>query len=117
MLVLEHGGKFTKGIILNRPTLKVLPESMGGFTCWFGGDVQSFNSNRPDYVCLHSLTSLSAQRASMNVIQDISWTTIENAIVLIEQGDAKREDFWVFCGYAGWGPDQLKGEVSFCMGP
>ena len=34
MLVLDHTTKFTKGIILNRPTLKVLPESMGGFTCW-----------------------------------------------------------------------------------
>ena len=78
----------------------------------FGGDVQSFNSQRRDYVCLHSLTNLSAQRASMNVIQDISWTTIENAMVLIEQGDAKKEDFWVFCGYAGWGPDQLKGELE-----
>lgn len=34
---------------------------------------------------------------------------IENAI---DNGDARPEDFRLFCGHVGWGPDQLEGELD-----
>ena len=34
---------------------------------------------------------------------------IENAI---DNGEARPEDFRLFCGYTGWGPDQLEGELD-----
>ena len=112
MLILDHTPRFTKGIILNRPTAHVLPPEMGSFDCWFGGDVQSFSSSNTEYVCIHSLTSITASRVSLNIVPGISWTSIPNALALIETGEARKEDFWVFAGYAGWGQDQLAGEIS-----
>jgi putative AlgH/UPF0301 family transcriptional regulator len=31
---------------------------------------------------------------------------------LVKSGVAKVADFWVFVGYAGWGPNQLAGELT-----
>ena len=30
----------------------------------------------------------------------------------MKKGHASSSDFWVFCGYAGWGPNQLMGELK-----
>jgi putative AlgH/UPF0301 family transcriptional regulator len=116
ILVLDHDEKhFTKGIILNRPTDLTLTDELNDgvkWKIWFGGDVQGLNSNSPDIVCLHSLKSDQVMRASMPVMNDIQWTTFENAKRLVKVGAAHPQDFWVFCGYAGWGPKQLMGELE-----
>lgn len=40
------------------------------------------------------------------------WTTFANAKSLVKSGSAKISDFWLFAGYAGWGPQQLSGELD-----
>ena len=46
------------------------------------------------------------------MIRGIYWTTLDHATNLQKQGLASKEDFWVFVGYAGWGPGQLQGEID-----
>jgi putative AlgH/UPF0301 family transcriptional regulator len=116
ILVLEHEEKtFTKGIILNRPTDLMLEDESDPdikWRVWFGGDVQGIGSNSPSIVCLHSIKSKRAVDASRSVMKDIQWTTLENASKLVRSREATPSDFWVFVGYAGWGPGQLMGELD-----
>jgi putative AlgH/UPF0301 family transcriptional regulator len=116
ILVLDHDeSKFTKGIILNRPSDLTLDDDTNKglkWRVWFGGDVQGFNSDNPDIVCLHTLKNEKALRASNSVMKDIKSTSFENAKQLVKIGVAKPTDFWLFCGYAGWGSGQLMGELD-----
>lgn len=92
ILVLDHDEKqFTKGIILNRPTDLTLDDDINEgvkWRVWFGGDVQGLNSMSPDIVCLHSLKNDQVQRASIPVMNDIQWTTFDNAKRLVKVGAA-----------------------------
>jgi putative AlgH/UPF0301 family transcriptional regulator len=116
ILVLDHDDNtFTKGIILNRPTDMVLEDDVNPgkkWRVWFGGDVEGLNAKNPDIVCLHSLKNDKAMSASIPVMNDIQWTSFNNAKRLVKAGVADVRDFWVFVGYAGWGPGQLKGELE-----
>jgi len=115
ILVLDHDDRtFTKGIILNRPSDLTLTDDETG-TRWrvfFGGDVQGLNSFHPEIVCLHTLKNEMVLRASIQVINDIHYTSFDSAKKLVQAGFAKSTDFWVFAGYAGWGPGQLMGELE-----
>jgi putative transcriptional regulator len=132
ILLLSHDDGFTKGIILNRPSALTLD----GWRLWFGGDVAQgglFRKAEPwktieerasallmvsaassglEMVCLHSLTSEAARRLSLPVISGVWQTSFEVAKSLVDDGEAAKEDFCVFAGYAGWGPTQLQGEVE-----
>lgn len=117
ILVLDHDeNTFTKGIILNRPSGRTVEDEINeGLTwrVWYGGDVQGLDSLAPDIVCLHSLRSEEAREASVAVMKDIQWTSFENAKKLVKKGVAAGpQDFWLFAGYAGWGPRQLAGELD-----
>jgi putative AlgH/UPF0301 family transcriptional regulator len=116
ILVLDHDeNTFTKGIILNRPSDLTLDDDINKglkWRVWFGGDVQGLDSDIPDIVCLHTLKNSAVQRASVTVMNDIQWTTFEVAKKLVQQGYAQPTDFWLFCGYAGWGAEQLMGELE-----
>ena len=116
MLVIEHNdASFTKGIILNRPTDQILDDDVNPgliWRVWFGGDVQGLHSDNPEIICLHSLTNEQAQKASLPVFNEIQWTTFSNAKQLVKAKLATPKDFWVFTGYAGWGPQQLMGELE-----
>ncbi|KAK3255751.1 hypothetical protein CYMTET_35084 [Cymbomonas tetramitiformis] len=117
ILVLSHDEQFTRGIILNRPTAKTLE----GWKVWLGGDVQEGGLFREktsealppaEITCLHRLQSEEALELSTEVIKGISWCGFEAAKALVASGSAVQEDFWVFVGYAGWGPEQLQGELD-----
>ncbi|KAG7361158.1 ACR COG1678 domain containing protein [Nitzschia inconspicua] len=115
ILVLDHSDTFTKGIILNRPTDLTLEDDINPgvkWRVWFGGDVEGLHASHPDIVCLHSLKNEKAAKASIPVMKDIQWTTFDNAKKLVKSGVARVSDFWVFVGYAGWGPGQLAGELT-----
>jgi hypothetical protein len=45
----------------------------------------------------------------MDIIRGVSYTSLQGAQALIDEGAASKGDFWVFVGYAGWAPDQLQG--------
>lgn len=116
ILVLDHDETtFTKGIILNRPTDLMLDDDVNPgvqWRVWFGGDVQGMESDSPDIVCLHRIKDQRAVDASLPVREELQWTTFDNAKQLVHAGVADPQDFWVFCGYAGWGPGQLLGELD-----
>ena len=75
ILVLDHDeNTFTKGIILNRPSDRMMEDDVNKglkWRVWFGGDVQGLDSFSPDIVCLHSLKSKEAREASVSVMKDI----------------------------------------------
>lgn len=75
ILVLDHDEKtFTKGIILNRPSGRMMDDDVNEgvrWPVWYGGDVQGLDSLMPDIVCLHSLKSKEATDASNSVMKDI----------------------------------------------
>lgn len=116
ILVLDHDeNQFTKGIILNKPTDRYLDDDINSgvrWRVWFGGDVQGVDTILPDITCLHSLDDPDVQKVSKSVMKDIQWTTFENAKKLVKEGKAEPADFWLFAGYAGWGPQQLAGELD-----
>lgn len=116
ILVLEHEeATFTKGIILNRPTDLVLDDDLNPhikWRVWFGGDVQGLASSDPHIICIHHLRDPKVTEASIPIMNDIQWTTFDNAKSLVHAGVAKPKDFWVFVGYSGWGPHQLMGELD-----
>ena len=124
MLVLSHDKSFTKGVILNRPTSVRLAtaDSDDEFDVWFGGDVQGLfedDESRREINCLHALpmddeTSESSmiKRLSFPIVRGISYTSLDGAQELVRLGLAEVQDFWVFIGYAGWGPEQLQGELD-----
>lgn len=105
ILVLEHDqATFTKGIILNRPTDLLLNDDLNpGVTwrVWYGGDVQGMSSGTPEIICLHSIQDPQVMQGSRPVMNEIQWTSFDNAKKMVNQGNAKPTDFWVFCGYAG----------------
>jgi hypothetical protein len=105
ILVLDHDEKqYTKGIILNRPTDLTLEDDVNEgvkWRVWFGGDVQGLNSMNPDIVCLHSLKNDQVMRASIPVMNDIQWTSFDNAKRLVKVGAAapsgKQVDACLLC--------------------
>jgi putative AlgH/UPF0301 family transcriptional regulator len=124
VLVVEHTPTFTKGLILNRPTDQTLKDDHGeDWKVWYGGDVQGMESDNESYLCLHRLGKNSAPNSnktsphlaselSTPVLQDIASTPWEIAQVLVDAGEAIREDFWLCAGYSGWGPGQLQNELQ-----
>ena len=118
ILVLEHTPSFTKGIILNRPSDRQVQVSSSNsnnntlWNIWYGGDVQGFSSDKPDIVCLHTLTHPQIRQASITLMNDLQWTTFSNAQKMVQDQLAQPNQFWLFCGYAGWGPTQLEGELD-----
>jgi len=118
MLVLEHDERFTRGIILNRPSSRTIldeDEDTGRITqwkVWYGGDVQGLGSGMMEVVCLHSLQSDAAIEVSTTVINEIRRTSFGDARELVAKGLARPSDFWTFAGYAGWGPNQLAEELE-----
>lgn len=83
MLVLEHeeeGG--TNGIILNRPTSRVLKDNDGNeWKIWFGGPVRGIGDvlaegEKLAFTCLHALRNDVAKRLSNKIIKDIQASTM-----------------------------------------
>lgn len=115
ILVVDHEETtFTKGIILNRPTdLLIVDENNNKWRIWFGGDVHNLSHYSPEICCIHSISGNTVvNEVSHTVMNDIKWTTFDDAKKLVNEGHADSKDFWVFAGYAGWGPNQLSGELK-----
>lgn len=123
LLVLEHEPDgMTVGVLLNRPSTR----SIDGWRLCFGGPVgeaglfggvrgqrEDAANEKMGVICLHALEgSLAAERCSYAVVRGLWWTTLGNAQQLAAKGIARKGDFWLLGGYAGWGTGQLQAEVD-----
>ncbi|KAG7363251.1 ACR COG1678 domain containing protein [Nitzschia inconspicua] len=121
ILVVEHTPAFTKGLILNRPTAHTMKDDHGeDWDVWYGGDVQGIHSKGEEsFLCLHRLIGSSKNKDSQltselstPILRDISSIPWEIAKLLVEAGEASKDDFWLCAGYAGWAPGQLQNELE-----
>ena len=120
VLVLEHDEDFTKGIILNRPTNLVLKdedieyqdddailgmesnetiENNNTWSMMFGGDIAGLYDDEPTILCLHSITTKLARQVSDAVLKNVMVTSHAGALTLVNAGEAKSSDFFVFYGF------------------
>lgn len=128
VLVTYHDERsFTKGIILNRPTDLVfgdedlcnadgssLEDTQPGrkWRIMYGGEVKGLDDPDPEQTVLHCLNSDAAQEVSTKILNNLYWTTMAGARLLVTNGHAEAEDFIVYCGYAGWSAGQLSAELE-----
>jgi putative AlgH/UPF0301 family transcriptional regulator len=133
VLVLEHDEDFTKGIILNRPTNLVLKdedieyqdddailgmesnetiENNNTWSMMFGGDIAGLYDDEPTILCLHSITTKLARQVSDAVLKNVMVTSHAGALTLVNAGEAKSSDFFVFYGFSGWESGQLLKELK-----
>ncbi|KAJ8598261.1 hypothetical protein CTAYLR_005496 [Chrysophaeum taylorii] len=116
VVIVQHDANFTKGVIVNRPSQRTLD----GWTVWLGGDVceggvfaapspARRDGKRLDVECL---TALDLGNEGSTVVKGVSRCSFDTAKRLVADGKASQSDFWVFCGYAGWVPGQLEGELE-----
>jgi putative transcriptional regulator len=112
VLILEHGPDGALGLVLNRPTdvavLDPLPEWNGlaaqPSVVFVGGPVEQG-------------AAIGLARASTGITAD-GWSPVVERIGTLDLSrdpsdlSAGIEQVRVFAGYAGWGPEQLEGELA-----
>jgi putative transcriptional regulator len=100
ILMLDHDATGALGIVMNRP----LPDAGADFPVLAGGPV-----GRDSIVIVHDTSFASS--ATQRLFGDIAVTTDESALDALAEG-AGPEHLFVAWGYAGWGPQQLEGELA-----
>jgi putative transcriptional regulator len=109
VLIVQHGESGALGLILNRP-LDVRIE-----TAWAQVSESSCNVEGPLHQggpCEGPLMAVHADESvsQIEIRPGVHFSTERDAIEkLVLRGD---EDVKFFVGYAGWGPDQLEGEIE-----
>ena len=116
ILVVEHGGQGSVGIIINRPSdlslTRLVPKTkeMGSRddVVYFGGPVS------PDgIVLLLRVRSPLAPEQAMHVFDDIYLSSSSSVLERLLRRDDDSEDmFHAYVGYAGWAPGQLTYEIE-----
>jgi len=134
VVLVQHDDQFTKGLIVNRPSRRTLDGWevwLGGDVCEggvFAADEADGDSTRSsssseassspfggfsvlagkplDVECLTALDGVSDEDGFTKVVKGIRRCSFDTAKRLVAEGRARREDFWVFVGYAGWSPQQ-----------
>ncbi|VEU41275.1 unnamed protein product [Pseudo-nitzschia multistriata] len=111
ILVIEHSQDGTKGIILNR---KLQDEQHKNWICHFGGDTEGIGSSDGSLGCLFRLNDLSRVKIGMalSILNDIAIMPLDIAQCLVDEEEAKKEDFRLYHGYSAWGPGQLEKQIK-----
>ena len=81
---------------------------------FYGGDVQGKKAaaHMQEAVCLHKSTNKAVRAISDTIITGTYTCSLEAAELMVEQGHATPEDFWLLFGYAGWAAGQLQMEID-----
>jgi putative transcriptional regulator len=110
VLLLDYSEKGALGVIINRPTQvelgQMMPDSEsaweGAGTVWVGGPVAHWQM-----VLL--IRSTAALEGAERVFEDVHFTASRLVLEQVLQSDT---EFRTYAGYAGWGADQLEGEIE-----
>ena len=115
ILVVEHGGQGSVGIIINRPSdvslTRLVPKAKElGSTddvVHFGGPVS------PDamVLLLHVRPPLAPEQA-VHVFDDIYLSSSSSVLERLLRRDDSEDMFHAYVGYAGWAPGQLTYEIK-----
>lgn len=111
ILIIEHNREGTKGIILNR---KRNDGQQTNWNIYFGGNTHGTGSEDESLGCLYRLGDLSRVTIGMAVTirNDIAIMPLDIAQCLVNEEEAKQEDFRLYHGYTTWGPGQLEKELK-----
>ena len=112
MLVISTEAEGTKAVIVNRPSEK---RTARGWPVLFGGEVRGFTAPPGDqeWTCVHCLPLPGGSpRWGRAVLGPWRWLSLADAEALVDEGAATPRDFWVFCGFSGWGAGQLQREMD-----
>lgn len=117
VLLLEHGDHGAMGLVINRPSsIKVSHALAGHFdlpdtedVIYGGGPVEP-----SALVILHDDASFSDNGPTVlpGLFIGGSPDAFERVIGEAAASDSMKHSFRVFSGYAGWGPEQLEGEIA-----
>jgi len=113
ILILDYGQGGATGVIINRPTEVKLADAVPdvaefhglGYTIYIGGPV------KPNGITA-LIRSSKEIRGTARVFGDVHVCPNLDAIKGIVKQNTGTDTFRFFAGYAGWGPQQLDGEIA-----
>jgi putative transcriptional regulator len=111
VLLIEHGGEGSMGLVVNRPTRVLLHQALDAvkardseLAVYWGGPVQ------PEAL-LALVRSRQPRKGAKTVLEEVHLTgEIADVQAALTERDP-REALRVYSGYAGWGPGQLAAEM------
>ena len=116
VLIVEHGDGGAMGVVVNRPSGTTVAQALknhfelpdSGEMVYVGGPVE-----RNALFILHNADDLDTSESPVldGVFVGSNPETFENIVKRSAEGDEALK-FRVYLGCAGWGPDQLEGELA-----
>jgi len=119
ILIVSHDERFTRGVILNRPTAFNTSQVVNSvpvndpWNVWCGGDcegVRDMSHTTPAFSCLHMKPELA--NVSREIISGLYETNLETATALNAVSKLGKDEFLLLAGYCGWGAGQLQRELD-----
>lgn len=116
VLMLEHSDETAMGLVINRPSsiavdaamMKLKQTAVSADPIYAGGPVET-----SALFILHNCSKLGQQ--DEQVIDGVFLTGSHESFESLVSNDANCVsgcEFRIYCGYAGWGPEQLEGEID-----
>ena len=109
ILLIQHGDQGALGLVVNRPTSKMVKElwrEVGPARCQSEQPVHLGGPVSGPLMAVHTSTSL----AEVEILPGVFFAAKKNNLdQLVRQED---HPFKVFIGHAGWGPGQLESELQ-----
>jgi len=115
VLVLEHNDEGAMGLVVNRPSSIAVDAALGGGSSmsldapvFIGGPVET-----SALFVLHN--HLNAGLQDREIVPGLFLAGSDDSLQTVIDADTKSESnriFRVYCGYAGWGAEQLENEIS-----
>lgn len=121
VLLLEHGPEGALGVVLNRPSPLAVEEAMSSGPMGEGDLRWSQVTTQPDVVFVGGPVRPNAiiALARVHEVTDTErWEPVLGDVGVVNLGDGPLPDVGevmdlrVFAGYAGWGAQQLEGEIE-----
>lgn len=113
ILLVQHDGQGSGGVIINRPSRLALKEVLGPEVAGAAraGQLHYGGPVAPRKLLVLLAHGADVPAASQPVMDDIALTGLAEFVAWREEG-AQPFEFRVFTGHAGWAPGQLEAEIA-----